>query len=93
MNPPGAEPPLRDFEPAPFAEEHVARRHADVLEHHLSMSVRRIVVAEDVQHPHDRHAGRIARDEDHRLLLVAIGIGRIRLAHEDEHLAARVADA
>src|SRR5438093_9277 len=58
-----------------------------------SVAVRRVVVAEDRQHPLDRDALAVARHHDHRLLLVLVGILGIRLAHEDQDLAARVADA
>src|SRR5712692_1913644 len=89
----GAESALGDLEAATLAEQHVRRRYPDVLEEHLAVAVGRIVVAEDGQHAPDRDAGRVARDEDHRLLLVAVGVLGVRLAHEDEDLAAWVADA
>ncbi len=87
------EPPLRDLETAALAEQDVAHRHAHVLVHDLAMAVRRVVEAEHRQHALDRDAGHIPRHQDHRLLLVAVGIVRGGLAHEDDDLAARVADA
>jgi hypothetical protein len=54
------------------------------------VAVRRVVVAEHRQVAQDRHARRVARHEDHRLALVAVGIVGIALAHEDEDLAARI---
>ncbi len=65
MDAPRPEPPLRDLEAAPFAEQHVLGGHADVLEHHLAVAVRGVVIAEHRQHPLDRHAGRVERHEDH----------------------------
>ena len=65
-----AEPSLRDLEAAAFAEQHVRRRHAHVLERDLRVPVRRIVVAEHRQHAADGDARRVHRHEDHRLLLV-----------------------
>ena len=40
------EPPLRDLEPAPFAEQQVRGRHADVLQLDFHMAVRRVVIAD-----------------------------------------------
>ena len=44
-----AQPPLRDLEAAPFAQQHVGRRHADVVERDFGVAVRRVVVAEHRQ--------------------------------------------
>ncbi len=87
---PGPEPSLGDLEAAALAQQQVGCRHAHVLERDLGMSVRRIVVAEHRQVAQHRHARRIARNEDHRLPLVPVGIAGVGLAHEDEQLAARV---
>ena len=46
MNATGTEATLRNLEPAAFAKQHVAGRHANVLEVDLHVTVRRIVVAE-----------------------------------------------
>ena len=66
----GAQPALGDLEAAAFAEQHVRRRHSDVLKCDLRMPMRGIIVAKDRQHPCDRDALRVHRDEDHRLALV-----------------------
>ena len=50
---PGPEAALRDLEAAAFAEQDVVDRHAHVLEQHLHVAVRRVVVAEHVERPHD----------------------------------------
>ena len=92
MNAPGSEPALRDFEPAAFAEQHVARRHADVLEVDFHVAVRRVVVAEHAQRPHHVDARRVGRHQDHRLLRMARRFG-IGLAHHDVDPAARIARA
>ncbi len=55
--------------------------------------MRRIVVAEHVHVAHNRHARRVGRDHDHRLLAVPLRILRVCLAHEDHHLAARIGRA
>src|SRR5919197_128485 len=88
----GTQAALRDLEAAALAEQQVGRGHPHVLEQHLAVAVRRVVVAEHLQHADHLDARRVARHDDHRLLLVLVGILRIRLAHEDEDLAARVAD-
>ena len=61
MNAPWAEPSLRDLEPASFAEQQVLRRHAHVIEPHFEVTVRRMVIAEHRQMPHDGDAGRLRR--------------------------------
>ena len=80
-----SEAALRDLEAAAFAEQDVADRHAHVLEEHLHVAVRRVVVAEHRQRPHDRDARRVGRHQDHRLLRVARRVG-VGLAHEDVDL-------
>ena len=90
MNAPGTEPSLGNLESPSLAEQHVRGRHAYVLERHLAMPVRRIVIAEYRQHPAHGDAGRVHRHQDHRLLLMP-GRGGIGLAHEDGDAAARVA--
>jgi len=56
----------------------------------VHVAVGRVVVAEEVQGAQDSHPGRLARNEDHRLLRV-LRRARIGLAHHDEELAARIA--
>src|SRR5438105_2331455 len=50
---------------------------------------RRVVVAKDGEGTDDSDPRRVARHQDHRLLLVARRV-RVGLAHQDENLAARV---
>jgi hypothetical protein len=88
-----AQAALGDFETAAFAEQQVGGRHAHVVEDDFGVAVRRIVEAEHRQVAQDVHARRVARHQDHRLLLVAAGVVGIALAHEDEHGAARVVGA
>ena len=88
----GTQARLADLEAAAFAEQQVLDRHAHVLQQHLGVAVRRVVVAEHRQHAHDLHAGGVHRHQDLRLLLVAFGL-RVGLAHHHRHLAARIAGA
>ena len=88
-----AKPPLGDLEASAFTQQDVGGGHAHVLEQHLAMAVRCIVIAEHRQHPLHGHALGIARHQDHGLLLVAVRVVRVGLAHQDQHLAARIADA
>ena len=55
--------------------------------------MRRIVVAENRQRSNQRHSWRIDGHQDHRLLLVTIRIRGVRLAHENEDLAAGIGAA
>ncbi len=89
VDPAGAEPGLRDGEPAAFLAEQVRPGNPSLGEGDLAVPVL-IPEAEDGQRSHDVDTGRAARDEEHRLLLV-IGSGWVRLAHDDEELATRIA--
>jgi len=82
----GPEPRLGDHEAVALARDEVGGGDADVLEQQLGVPLR-VHVAEHGQVAQDRQPGRVARDEDHRLLLVR-GPVRIRLAHDDEDPAA-----
>ena len=86
----GTEAALRNLEAAALAEQQVFLRHAHIGEDHFGGAVGHAVEAEDRQRTLDLDAGRVHRHEDHRLLLVAVRIARIALAHEDADLAARV---
>ncbi len=92
MDTAGAETALRDLEAPAFAEQEVGDWHAHVLEQHLSMAVRRIVIAEHRQLLFDLDALGVERHQNLRLLLMARGF-RIGLAHQDSDLAAGIADA
>ncbi len=87
---PGPKPTLRDLEAAPFAQQHVGCGHAYVFEQHFARPVRHTVVTEHGQRTLHIDSRRIARHQNHRLLLVPVRIVRIGLAHEDENLAARI---
>src|SRR6185437_10519522 len=90
VDPARAEPRLRDREPAALVADQVGRGHPDVAEHNLGVAaVLVVVVAEDLHAADDRHAGGVARHQDHRLLAVTAG-GRVGLAHHDEDLRLRV---
>src|SRR5262249_4172404 len=89
MDAAGAEPPLRDFEAAAFAEQDVRRRHANVLEHNFGVAVRRIVIAEEAERALDLHARRVERHQHHGLAFVGLR-SRIRHAHHDRDFAAAV---
>ena len=82
--------PLRDFEPAPLAQQHIRCRNTDVFQFDFHMAVRRVVIAEDGQMAQNLHAGRIQFHQHHRLLRMALGF-EIGLAHDNRDFAARVA--
>ena len=65
MDTPRPEPPLRNLEPAPFAQEHVRRRNADILQLDFHMAVRRIIIPEDGQVAQDVYARRVELHQDH----------------------------
>ncbi len=87
-----AKAPLRDLEAAAFAQQHVGDRHADVLQFHFHVAVRRIIITEHRQVAQDGDARRVHRHQDHRLLRVALRF-EIGLAHHDGDLAPRIAHA
>src|ERR1700757_3150539 len=89
MDTPWAEPSLCDFESAPLAQQDVTRGDGNVVEQHLHVPVRRVVVTEDRQRTLDLDAGRIGRNHDHRLLFVPLP-ARVGLAHHDVDLAAGI---
>src|SRR5215469_8161629 len=84
------EPALGDLKAPALAEQHIRRRHPDIVEDHLGMAMRRLVVAENGQYAFDDDPGMRQRHQDHRLPAVAVRVVGIRLAHNDQHLAARV---
>ena len=90
MNPPGPEPSLRDLKTSALAEQNIFFRNADVIEENFRMSIRCIVKTKYIQHPLHGHAGRVHRDEDHRLLQV-LRRRRIGLTHKYRDLASSVA--
>ena len=74
------EPALRDLEAAPFAEQYVGDRHPGIVEDHLGMAVRGLVIAEDRQHALDNDTRMRRRHQDHRLPPVAVRVVGVRLA-------------
>ncbi len=90
VNAPWAEPPLGDLEAAALAQDHVVVGHPHVFKQHFSVAMGSIVVAEYRQRPDNLHPGGIGGHQHHRVLLVARAFG-VGQAHEDHHLATRVA--
>ena len=86
------QPPLRDFETAAFAQQHVRNGHADILERNFRVTVGRMIVAEYREHALHLDARCVHRHQNHRLLFMfwCVGIG---LAHENRYLAAWIACA
>jgi hypothetical protein len=83
-----SEPGLGSGEAASLFAHHVADRNPGGVEADLGVPVL-VVVAEHRIVPDDGDARGIPRDEYHRLLPVRRG-GRVGLAHDDQHGAARV---
>jgi len=65
-------------------------RHPDIVEHHLSVTLQRLVIAKYRQHTLDDDPRMGQRHHDHRLPPIAVGVVGVRLAHHDQHLAARI---
>ena len=84
--------PLRDLEPATFAQQHVRCRNADILQFDFHMTMRRVVIPKDRQMAQNVHTGGIEFHQHHRLLRMALGF-EIGLAHDNRDLATRVACA
>ena len=87
-----AEAALGNLEATSLAEQHVVVRHPHVVEQHLGVAMGGVVVTEHRQRAQHLDPGGIHRHQDHRVLLVARRL-RVGQAHEDHHLAARVAGA
>src|SRR5258707_493602 len=85
-----SQPPLRDLKPAPFAKQDVRDWNTYIIKRDFTVSVRRVVIPKHSQHSLDFHARSVHRHQNHRLLPMRWR-RRIRLAHEDSDLAARVA--
>ena len=69
---PGTEPSLRDLETAPLAEQHIGGRDPDIIEKNFGVTMRRLVVTKDRQHPLDDDAGMRQRHQYHRLPPVTV---------------------
>src|SRR5471032_549013 len=83
-----AQTPLRNFEAAAFAEQHVFGGNAHLIEDKFGVPERRMLIAIDGEGPLDGHALRIHRHQYHRLLLVRRR-GWVALSHNDRDFAAR----
>ena len=83
---------LGDFEAAAFAEQNVAGRHAHVVEAHLHVAVRCVVVAHHIERA-DHLQTRGAGWHQHHALLGVAGRIRVGLAHGDVDGATRIAGA
>ena len=83
----GPEAGLGDGETAPLFAQQVVGRNAHVLVDDLRVAAG-VVVAEHSGLPAERDPRRRLGNDDHRLLTVRRGL-RIRLAHDDQHFAAR----
>ena len=92
MDAAGAEAELRNLEAAAFAEQDIFLRHADVVEAHVHVTARRVVVTEHMHRPDHLDARRVDRHQDLRLLLARCGV-RVGLHHHDHDLAAWIAKA
>ena len=89
---PGPRRHLADLEAAALAEEHVGSGHAHVVEPDVHVAVRGVVAAEHGHRAQHLDTGGVHRHEDLGLLCVHRRV-RVRLAHDDHDLAARVAGA
>mmetsp|Transcript_1306 Transcript_1306/g.2603 ORF Transcript_1306/g.2603 Transcript_1306/m.2603 type:complete len:280 (-) Transcript_1306:1813-2652(-) len=92
MDAPRPETALGNLEPAPFAKQHVAGRHAHIVEDELGMAVGRIVRAENLHRTDHFHARRVHWHKDHALLLVLLGL-EVTFPHDDQYLATRIGGA
>ena len=82
------QPGLRDREAAALFAEQVRDRHPDVVVDDLAVAVL-VLPAEHRHRPQHRHSRGVDRHQDHRLLLMAGGVG-VGAAHHDQDLAARI---
>ena len=85
-----AQAPLGNFEAAPRAQQHIAGGHPHILEQDFRVAQRRVVITQGRQRAHHAQARRDLGHQNLALLQVAIGVVRVRLAHDDENLRALV---
>ena len=76
---------LGNLEPPALAQQDVAHRHPHVFVVNLRMAMGSVVIAEHRKGANHFHARRIQRHQNHRLLLVLLGL-RVGLAHHDGDL-------
>ncbi len=89
---PGPRRPWAISKPRPSPSRMLLGGYAHVLEHHLAVPVRRVVVPEDRKKALHRDARGVHRHQDHALLGVD-GVVGVRPTHHDHDLAAGVHDA
>ena len=77
---------------APVPDE-IAQRDADVLVDNLAMTLRSIVVTEDLHRTNNLHAGCIGRNNDDTLLPIAVGVVRVTLAEHKVKRTSGIAGA
>eukprot|EP01083_Nonionella_stella_P165517 550843_1 len=89
MNSAWAQTGLSQREPSTFFPENVGRRNSHIFEINFPMAVRRIIVSKYVQVPEHSHPGCVHRYQNNALLFVSRD-RRVRLAHKQNELAARI---
>ena len=87
VNAAGAEATLGDFKAAALAEDDVFLGHAHVFEDHFGVAFRRVHGAEHHHRTFDVNTRGVHRHQNLRLLLVAVGVVRVGLAHHDHDFA------
>src|SRR5258708_38871137 len=93
MNPPRTQPPLRDLEPHAEPGDHVRCRTAYILEDHLAVAMRLVVLAKNGQHAYNPHTERTEWHQHHRVLVMTV-LRRVRSSgHEDDHPGPRMPGA
>ena len=90
MNPPWSETALSDLKTTSLTQEHVSRWNSHIVKNHFAMTVRRIVISKDGQGTQNSDAWCVSRNNDHRLLPVAICIIRIAFPHKNKYFTARI---
>ena len=88
----GPQAALGDLEAAALPQDEVVGGHPHAVEVHDAVAVGGVVEAKQGQHALHPQARGVAGHQDHRLLEVGGG-GGVGAAHDDEHPAARIADA
>jgi len=68
VNTPRAKATLCDLEPAAFAQQNIVDRHPHILEIHLDVAMRRVVVPHHIQRPDDADPLGVGRYQYHALL-------------------------
>ena len=82
--------PLCDFKASACTKQYVFQWHAYILKHHLGVTERGVVITQCCERANQLQAWRIFRNQYLCLLLVAIGVVRVRLSHHDKDTGALV---